>query len=240
MNIIMIRHGEPDYINDTLTSKGRQEALALAEYIKDLPVKKFYCSPLGRARDTAAPTLGVTGRRAQVLDWLREFPGYIVDPESGRERIPWDLMPDEWTKIPELYDKDKWFETDIMRSGDVKEVYNYVCNELDNFLAEYGYVRDGACYKAVIPNNDTVVFFCHFAIQCVIMSHLLGISPVPLWHGTVCLPTGVTMLATEERKDGVAYFRCNRFGDLTHLYAAGQKPSFAARFRETRFESELY
>lgn len=240
MKIIMIRHGDPDYENDTLTEKGRDEVMALAKYLKNIPVTKFYCSPLGRARDTAAPTLRVTGRKAQVLDWLMEFPGYIVNPESGKHRIPWDLMPADWTSVPGLYDKDKWLETDIMRSGNVAEVYNYVCKELDDLLASYGYVRDGACYKAVIPNHDTVVFFCHFGIQCVLLSHLLGVSPVVLWQGTVCAPTGVTILATEERQDGIAYFRCNRFGDLTHLYLDGQKPSFAARFRETRNESDVF
>ena len=55
MKIVMIRHGDPDYVNDSLTEKGRREALALARYLSDKHVTKFYCSPLGRARDTAAP-----------------------------------------------------------------------------------------------------------------------------------------------------------------------------------------
>lgn len=240
MQIIMIRHGDPDYVNDSLTPKGRDEAIALAKYLRDIPVTKFYCSPLGRARDTAAPTLSMTGRRAQILDWLEEFPGYIIDEPSGRQRIPWDLMPDEWTRVAELYDKDNWLNAGIMRSGNVGEVYKSVCEQFDDFLASHGYVRDGACYKAVIPNHDTLVFFCHFGIQCVLLSHLLGISPIVLWQGTVCLPTGVTVIATEERQEGVAYFRCNRFGDLTHLYADGQLPSYAARFRETRDDSDLF
>lgn len=238
MKIVMIRHGDPDYVNDSLTEKGRREALALARYLSDKHVTKFYCSPLGRARDTAAPTLRITGRKAEILDWLREFPGYIIDPESGRERIPWDLIPADWTNMPELYSKDKWFNADIMKTGDVREVYESVCREFDAFLSAHGYIREGACYKAVVPNHDTLVFFCHFGIQCVLLSHLLGISPVPLWQGTVCSPTGITVVATEEREEGIAYFRCNRFGELTHLYVDGQGPSFAARFRETRDDME--
>lgn len=240
MQIMMIRHGEPDYANDTLTHKGRDEAIALAKYMRNIRVTKFYCSPLGRARDTAAPTLDITGRKAQILDWLMEFPGYIVNPENGRKRIPWDLMPSDWTKVPELYDKDKWINAEIIKSGNVGEVYKNVCCDFDDFLASYGYVREGACYKAVIPNHDTVVFFCHFGIQCVLLSHMLGISPVVLWQGTVCSPTGITVVCTEEREEGIAYFRCNRFGDISHLYADGQMPSLAARFRETRNESELF
>ena len=165
MNILLIRHGDPDYVNDTLTKKGRQEAVALAKFLKNVPVKKFYCSPMGRARDTAAPTLSVLDRRAQILDWLHEFPDCVVDPKSGAEHVPWDFLPGEWTEIPEFYDKDKWSDTDIMKTGNAREVYDYICTSLDNFLASYGYVREGNCYRAVIPNHDTVVFICHFGSE---------------------------------------------------------------------------
>ena len=34
MRLILIRHGDPDYEHDTLTSKGRREAALLAERTK--------------------------------------------------------------------------------------------------------------------------------------------------------------------------------------------------------------
>ena len=240
MQIIIIRHGEPDYANDTLTPKGHDEAIALANFLKDVPVKKFYCSPMGRARDTAAPTLSFTGQRAQILDWLHEFPDCVTDPDNGLVHIPWDFAPRLWTGIPELYDKDKWFDTDLMKTGNVKEVYDNLCSELDRLLADYGYVREKGYYKAVIPNRDTIVFFCHFGVGCAILSHLLGISPVVLWQGMICPPTGVTRVTTEEREEGIAVFRCNRYGDVSHLYLDGQRPSLAGRYRETRDMSELF
>lgn len=57
MRLIFIRHGEPDYVNDTLTEKGWREAELLAERISKWNVTEFYCSPLGRAKDTASCTL---------------------------------------------------------------------------------------------------------------------------------------------------------------------------------------
>jgi probable phosphoglycerate mutase len=65
------------------------------------------------------------------------------------------------------------------------------------------------------------------------LGHLLGISPVVLWHGFCAAPTSVTTLITEERRKGAAYFRKSSFGDISHLYAAGEQPAFAARFCET-------
>lgn len=58
-----------------------------------------------------------------------------------------------------------------------------------------------------------------------------------LWHGTVAAPTAVTTLYTEERRRGKAAFRMAAFGDISHLYEAGEEPSFAARFCEI-YENE--
>ena len=103
---------------------------------------------------------------------------------------------------------------------------------LDALLAEHGYVRSGNLYRAERPNEDTVVLVCHFGLECVLLSHLLGVSPMVLWHGTAAAPTSVTTLVTEERREGIAAFRMTAFGDISHLYAGDEPPSFMARFCE--------
>ncbi|MFR5295066.1 MAG: hypothetical protein ACLTF6_09935 [Clostridium sp.] len=105
--------------------------------------------------------------------------------------------------------------------------------EFDRLLAFHGYEREGLYYRAVRPNRDTIVLFCHFGVECVLLSHLLHVSPMPLWHGLCAAPSSVTTIYTEERRQGIASFRANAFGDISHLYAAGEEPSFAARFCET-------
>ena len=104
--------------------------------------------------------------------------------------------------------------------------------ELDELLERHGYRREGPLYRAVAPNNDTLAFFCHFGLECVLLSHLLNISPMALWHGTCAAPTSVTTVVTEERREGIAYFRMGAFGDVSHLYCHGEPPAFSARFRE--------
>ena len=55
MRILMIRHGDPDYVHDSLTEKGKVEAALLAEQDDQGAGKGFfYVSPLGRARETAS------------------------------------------------------------------------------------------------------------------------------------------------------------------------------------------
>lgn len=233
MKLLIVRHGDPDYSIDSLTPTGWVEADLLSKRLSKLTVRDFYVSPLGRARDTAAATLTATGREAQVMPWLREFAPRIQKPGEDTDSVLWDWLPEQWTQDPLLYGVDTWFQSSLFAGVPVEEEYRWVCRNLDQLLAEHGYVRDGQFYRAVQPNEDTLVFFCHFGLECVLLSHLLNISPMLLWHGTCAAPSSVTTVTTEERREGRACFRMNAFGDISHLYVANREPSFHARFCET-------
>lgn len=233
MKLLIVRHGDPDYAIDSLTPTGWQEAELLSRRLTRLDVSAFYCSPLGRARDTASLTLKALDREAETLPWLREFAAQVQRPDRIVPGIAWDWLPQDWTVEKRFYDREHWWENDRFTAASVKEEAEWVWQGLDELLARHGYRREGECYRAEQPNQDTIVFFCHFGVECVLLSHLLGISPMPLWHGTCALPTSVTTLTTEERRKGIASFRMSAFGDTAHLYAAGREPSFSARFCET-------
>lgn len=232
MKLIFIRHGDPDYANDTLTEKGWREALALSERVCKWDIKNIYCSPLGRARDTASVSLKKLNREAIVCDWLKEFFVPVKDPVTQNDRIPWDFMPSYWTKETCMYDKEKWLDAPVMQTGNVAEEYEKVKNGIDAVLEEHGYVCDGQYYIAENANTDTLVFFCHLGVQFAILSHLLGVSPVVLWQNFYVAPTSVTVLETEEREKGIAAFRCKTVGDTSHLYLAGEPVSRSGFFEE--------
>ena len=231
MKLLIIRHGDPDYTADSLTPKGHREASLLAERIAPMDIKAYYMSPLGRAQETAGYTLRKAGRTAEVLDWAREFDTLIDDGKGGR-RIAWDWLPADWTAVPEYFDKDKWYTTPIMQAAGMEAGVRRVYDGLDALIGKHGYRREGSLYRAVSPNNDTVALFCHFGVTCVMLSRLLNVSPMILWHGFVSAPASVTTLITEERREGIAYFRTNAFGDISHLYISGEEPAFSGRFCE--------
>lgn len=233
MKLVIIRHADPDYTIDSLTEKGWKEAELLSERISKMKVKAFYVSPLGRAKDTASVTLKKMNREAKVLPWLREFEAPIIDERTGKERIPWDWLPGDWTKVEEFYDKELWHTVPVMQSANVIKEAKFVCSGLDELLEEHGYRHEGNLFRAIKSNDDTIILFCHFGVECILLGHLLGISPMVLWHGFCAAPSSVTTLVTEERREGIAYFRMSSFGDISHLYAAGEQPAFAARFCET-------
>ena len=236
MKIHIVRHGEPDYSIDSVTPKGAREVQLLADRLSAESISTFYVSPLGRAQATAAPTLNKMGRTAETLDWLREFraPLPIVDPSTGKTRNnPWDFKPSFWTSDPRAFDSQGWTQMPVMQAGHVAQEAEWVYTGLDRVLASHGYRRDGLLYHADRPNQETIVFFCHFGVECVMLSHLMNVSPMILWHHFCALPSSVTTLVTEERDQGTAIFRCLAFGDLSHLYAGDEEPSFMARFCET-------
>ncbi len=232
MKILFVRHGDPDYEHDSLTLKGWKEAELLADRLTELDVRDFYCSPLGRAKDTASVTLNRLHKNATVFEWLQEFPARILDPESGERSICWDLMPGYWTNRTDLYDKDKWYLDPVMASGNTEKIYKHVTEGIDGLLDQYGYRRDGMFYHTEGGNTHSIVIFCHLAVELAILSHLLGIAAPVLWQGFFVAPSSVTVLATEERKKGEVYFRCKALGDTSHLYKGNEPISDSGFFQE--------
>ena len=248
MRLLFIRHGDPDYVHDTLTEKGHREAALLAERAEALQLGKCFVSPLGRAQETAGYCMKKLGRTAKTLGWLQEFPARIdlnrapqlldAFPNARKEdgkyapHIVWDIMPSYWGEFSDCMDPARWRECEISRNSDTVEIYDYVTGEFDKLLMEHGYIRDGRCYKVEKESTETLTFFCHFGITCVFLAHLWGISPFLLWHSLALAPTSVTEIVTEERQQGIACFRGLKIGDVSHLVLGGEPVSTAARFCE--------
>ncbi len=262
MRLVFIRHGDPDYDHDTLTKKGRREAALLAAWLKDtLPQQRgrigaVFQSPLGRAQDTAAyvtEALAASGICPEVttLDWLQEFQARFdpnlsetartaytnelkKDPGTGlyKKRILWDILPSYYGSHPEIFNMDCWRTSELVRCSDMAERYDEAVSSFDRLIAGHGYERDGCIYRVREGNDDILLFFCHFAISAVLLSHLWNISPFTALQFFAAAPTSVTEVVTEEREKGIACFRTLRYGDITHLGIGGEEPSFSARFCE--------
>jgi probable phosphoglycerate mutase len=165
-------------------------------------------------------------------EWLKEFGCPLVLP-SGRERgIPWDMLPTEWVENPQMYDAENWYKQDFYKDAEMERRVRFVYDGLDELLATHGYKREGKLYTTERGHEKTIALFCHFGLEMLLLSRLLNISPISLWHHFTALTSSVTTIYTEERREGVAVFRCAGFGDMGHLYAGEETPSFAARFCE--------
>lgn len=104
MRVFLLRHGEscsnaaldvvslPEDEGDRLSPLGERQARTAAERIAtELEIARIVCSPMGRARQTAAPLAELTGHEPEIWDWigeLREPPGYeeLSGEEQQRQR----------------------------------------------------------------------------------------------------------------------------------------------------------
>ncbi len=223
MKIYIIRHGDPDYSIDSLTEKGWREAHLLSDRLVKLPIDDYYCSPLGRAKDTAKPTVEKNGKSIEILDWLREFEGFIKSPFTDKLRVMWDLPPYLWCNEEKYYDLEKWNNTDLLKSGTVEEVYKETIEGIDNLLLRYGWKRNKMLYRG--GEDKTIALFCHGGMGITILSYLLGISPVVAQNNFFLAPTSVTTLVTETDRKGYSHFRAIGVGDISHLYIGNEPMS---------------
>lgn len=231
MRLIFIRHGDPDYDIDGLTEKGKREAALLAKRTASWRADKVYCSPLGRARETAAPCLEAMGKEAEVLGWLKEFNVTVDEFSGGRsEPFPWDFLPDEWTEDEKLLSYTDFYDSKLLAGTGFGNAAKYVCGEFDKLLEKHGYRRERNFYRAERPNDDTIVFFCHLGVSMLLEARLMNVSPAILWHGAFVAPTSVSIFASEERRGDSAYFRCQALGDTAHLLMGGEKISSSGYF----------
>ena len=250
MRLLIVRHGDPDYVHDCLTPTGIKEAELLGKRLAGEKIDRVYVSPLGRAQMTAAPALKALHMEAQVLDWLEEVPVSLDINEDDKlirsypdtrvradgtfeDRIIWDCLPSCWMNDDVFYERDGWMNSPQGDHSNIKECVERANAGLDALLAENGYVRSGNIYTTKRGSEDTILLVCHFGITCLMLSHLWGISPMILWHCLVTRTTSVTELYTEERRKGEVLFRATCIGDTSHLTEGGMTPSFQARFCET-------
>jgi len=229
MRLFIIRHGDPDYKNDTVTEKGRREVELLSQKMAKENISKIYCSPLGRARATAAPTCEKTGIEPIVLDWLQEFPAtrVVTDYVKEGDVCPWNLAPTYWTRFPENFDPLNWRKSPMFDEWTLNW-YDMVCQSFDDLLAEHGFARNGMYYDikpGYEDSQETIAFFCHLGLGNALLSHITGV-PLPQWWHTVFLPTSSvsTVFMEKHRKDlpNVAIGRVVSVGDTSHLYAGGE------------------
>ena len=200
------------------------------ELLKAYPNSK----PMKNPPDPDIPTLVTRYRPSDLAQFMPDADGRL--PEYA-PRIAWDIVPSYMADHPELFERTGWRESLISKTNDLPFYYDLVTEQFDSLLSEYGYRRDGLVYRTDLGTDRTIAVFCHLGAASVLISHLMNTSPFVFLQGMSLLTTSVSEFVTEERQKGTAVFRALRLGDISHLYMAGEKPSFAGRFCEL-FENE--
>ena len=158
--------------------------------------------------------------------------GESLTPGMYRLRRPWDIGQIYYAEHPELMDPFGWRSSEIYLKSEMPTRYDQVVNAFNELLASYGYVHENGLYRVEKESRETLAFFCHLGVTCVLLSALWKTSPFFLWQNLAMSTSSVTELFTEEREPGAALFRARRIGDVSHLYAGNEPISFACRYCE--------
>jgi probable phosphoglycerate mutase len=140
MEIVLIRHGEPEWVRDglavvdpPLTDRGHRQAQRLAAWLREERFDEVLVSPLVRARQTAAPILEALATAEAIDPWLEE----IRDPM-------WHGSPAE--KAAEAYAELKGRTAEARWHGleggeSIRDFVTRIRAGASSFLADRGVVR---------------------------------------------------------------------------------------------------
>lgn len=210
MDVLLIRHGDPDYANDALTELGRRQASRLAAHLADAGITRIYASPMGRAQQTMRYTADALGVEPVTLSWLHELNGCY-----DGEHWCWSLRGAEALSSPEVPEVSNWHQLPPY-GPHMKPIQDELGRQFDAFLAGLGYVRDGLRYRVEQPNGEVLALFCHGGLTLTLLSYLFS-WPLQLVYSHLSYdPTGVTRMHWEEA-DGYAVPRALTINDLSHL-----------------------
>ena len=201
MRILFVRHGEPDYAHDCLTETGRAQAEAAALRLRGEGIGELWSSPLGRAQETARAASEALGLPVQTLDFMREVTWGSTDgTELYAGGHPWAIADEMARQGLRLNDPD-WRESPYFRTNRVAECVDSVEKGIDDWLAGFGYVREGACYRHAGEEKEhrTVALFSHGGSSCAAMGHILGL-PFPYAIALLHIDfTGISVVRLDNR-----------------------------------------
>jgi len=201
MNLYLIRHAQPNYENDTITEEGKKQAALLADWLKDIKVDELYHSSMGRAGMTASYLAEKWNLKPVSLDWAREVRWAHNTKGNVDSMSPW-ARKDRLIASEEFYPEgDTWREHPQTKDEEFIEDYDSHCKALDSFLEEHGYVRNNQLYKAVEPNDKTVVIVCHGGVISCLISYLTNVPLYQYFSHMGSDLTAVTKICFRGQKD---------------------------------------
>lgn len=219
MELLLIRHGDPDYVNDTLTDMGHRQAKRLAESLLDVQIDRLVVSPLGRARHTADYVIRLKQLNFEILEFLRELRGRYTDTLWAWNYHGCDLLAPGHDIA-----KSNWPEL-VPYGRHMEPVYQEFVSQFDAFISGFGLERYEHVYRINQANDETTAVVCHGGVIKTLLSHLLHI-PLPVVYSQFAIdPSSVTRLQLET-KGGLGVFRLVSLNDMSHTVSLSQEDHY--------------
>ncbi len=217
MELVLVRHGQPEWVrNDrnvddpVLTELGHRQAGLAAEALAGERFDRVLVSPLVRARQTAAPIEAALGVTAEVLDWLAElrnpvWEGSVHDTERIFAEARRRPAEQHWDGLP--------------GGESFRDFHDRVVGGLVPLLAAMGVHPATTTLPlwTVERPDQRVLIVAHAGTNSVLLTHLLGVQPVPWeWERFVLHHASISQAMTLQIGEGHS-FSLLRLSDTGHL-----------------------
>ena len=232
MLLFYVRHGDPDYVNDSLTEQGFLQANAVVSRMERIRPDRIFASNRGRAILTAKPTADRFGMDITQLDFLdenrafREMRCQCDNGMYGGGNYSWAMDIPKYRTLfasPEVRAMDrKWYEHPVFADhpsfGDCME---RIQKGTDELLLSLGYRHDHTrCgFVAERPNDERVAIFAHQGVGLVFLAALLDIPYPQMATRFDMAHTGITVIEFKESELIVP--RVLQLSNDSHLFAMG-------------------
>jgi probable phosphoglycerate mutase len=219
MEIVLIRHGEPEWVREglnvvdpPLTSRGLAQADAVEAALATEPFDEIIVSPLRRARQTAAPLRSSTGHEESIEAFLEEI------REPNWHGTPAELARTAYEEERNRAAEDRWHG--LQGGGEPpRDFVERVRAGAEAFWGARGMYRA----KQTLPiwhldaPDLRIAVVAHAGTNGVLLCHLLGLEPVPWeWDRFVTLHASITRLQSLQLGDGHT-FALTKLSDVEHL-----------------------
>jgi probable phosphoglycerate mutase len=218
MEIVLIRHGEPEWVRDglnvvdpPLTERGLRQAERLAESLRDERFDEILVSPLVRARQTAAPLLEALGVGEVIDPWLEE----IRDPMWHGS--PAEKAAEAYAELKGRASEQRWHG--LPGGESIRDFVARIRVGASSFLADRGVVRSQTELPVwqIAEPGARIALIAHAGTNSVTIGHLLGLEPTPWeWDRFVLGHTSVSRVEALPLEDGYT-FSLSKLSDLEHL-----------------------
>lgn len=221
MLLYIVRHGEPDYSTDTLTERGQAQAQAVSDRLVAARIEEIYCSPMGRARQTAAPTAARLGLPIHIEPWAEELGSESQTPYPDSKMKNIFMVPSVLLASQEncaIPAESSFDECVGLRENGFIARYHYIAHGLDSLIERFGYRRDGqGFYEPIAPNDRRIALFCHAGMTRIALAHLFNLPYQMVGSRLEQYFTGVTVVGFKENPHGTLSPHLRTYGDIGHL-----------------------
>lgn len=221
MEIVFIRHGEPEWVRDgfnvdnpPLTARGHRQAERMAAALADESFDEVFCSPLVRACQTAAPLFQALGREPSIDPWLEEIRNPIW------HGTPQEQADEAYREQRERASHERW--RGLEGGESMRDFVDRIHLGCTLFLEERGVRRLPSDYSLweIDRPDQRIALVAHAGTNSVAICHLLGIPAVPWeWDRFVIGHASISRVRTMQMGDGHT-FCLTKLSDVEHLASA--------------------